>query len=649
MDSLNKNSTHFSIPEENIPRFQSVMARINKRANKLGFPNIVYVIGAATVRPVYNETGPAFEANRTSFIQVHDVMVEGQQPVLGDWKFLGKIEHIPGTSETIVKGDVPKQYFECAPNCDHCEKKRARSETFILSHKDTDELKQVGRSCLQDFFNGDNPMAHAAMLQLVFNVEDELRDLEEGDYESGGSTVFEVKEVLLRAAAEIRVNGWVSSGKAEELNCESTSRIVRFSFSGKGRSELPDVTVEDQDKVDKVIAWLSTDEVRSKKSESPYLHNLCVLADAQFVGRKNIGMMASAVYSYDRILVERKHQEALNASHIGTINAKLVDLAVTVEAKIFIDNNYGGKTLHKFSDADGNQIAWFASGSSPVNVGDLVHINATIKDHEEFRNCKQTVVLRVTTNEDKVFAAVADQKGVKALNKVLALPVNLNHLNHYKHITPLMLAASQGDHQVVDLLLEAGAEVDAVDMYGNTAAHFAAADVNERVLNVLKEYGANMEHRGVANVTPEDQLKVGQRELIQKVSKYQDKCVDDYGRCDPHQVAWRTDLAFPITLISGLRADWIEWYIEECARLEADGKSDLVESLASGQIEKPIVVLNRDGKLFIWDGHRRIGSAMRNGNESIPAIVGDYQPVLVLENNMTNFVKLATSEGRFSP
>lgn len=85
--------------------------------------------------------------------------------------------------------------------------------------------------------------------------------------------------------------------------------------------------------------------------------------------------------------------------------------------------------------------------------------------------------------------------------------------------TPLMAAALTDDLAVVGYLLSAGAEVNAVDVYGNTALHYCsgqtwiagdtdamwfAGEDNPQVMELLRQHGADDGARNIAGVTPAD-------------------------------------------------------------------------------------------------------------------------------------------------
>ena len=66
--------------------------------------------------------------------------------------------------------------------------------------------------------------------------------------------------------------------------------------------------------------------------------------------------------------------------------------------------------------------------------------------------------------------------------------------------TPLHAAAASGQISVVKLLLELGVEVDAVNIYGNTALHVACLNGQDIVVSKLLEFHAAVSainHKGM--------------------------------------------------------------------------------------------------------------------------------------------------------
>lgn len=60
-------------------------------------------------------------------------------------------------------------------------------------------------------------------------------------------------------------------------------------------------------------------------------------------------------------------------------------------------------------------------------------------------------------------------------------------------LTPLMYAARNGNHEILTMLLKAGAIVDAKDYSGKTALMFAARRGNKDIISILLDYEANVD------------------------------------------------------------------------------------------------------------------------------------------------------------
>jgi len=86
------------------------------------------------------------------------------------------------------------------------------------------------------------------------------------------------------------------------------------------------------------------------------------------------------------------------------------------------------------------------------------------------------------------------------LRKMIEHEADINFLNPETGTSPLMLAAALGYHNICNILIDSGAEINACDHAGNTPLHLAAQGFGEQVptIQTLLQHGAD------ANATNED-------------------------------------------------------------------------------------------------------------------------------------------------
>lgn len=82
------------------------------------------------------------------------------------------------------------------------------------------------------------------------------------------------------------------------------------------------------------------------------------------------------------------------SQYVGTVGQKL-----TVTAKYthtaWYETKFGTTYIHNFVTAEGNQLVWkTGSGYVEASEGDTVTITATVKDHSEYKDNKQTALMR---------------------------------------------------------------------------------------------------------------------------------------------------------------------------------------------------------------------------------------------------------------
>ncbi len=478
----------YAIPDPNFNAFKERIERLAKRATRLGFP----IVG-------FEETGTSFKKFKkesgaeSPSILIHHVEVYGERPFIKGWRFCGKLEHIPGTNDVVVKelndGDVPAQYLACDPNCDHCKTNRNRRDTFVIRNNESGEYKQIGRSCLSDFFGGKDPEAVAALFEFMQEGREILHDLEDWEREGSislQSLYYDPERILGYASSAVRVDGsYISARDAEERGMIPTGHLVRSNLTVPTarlpKSERLDVQAVDQAQAEAILAWLRSDAVATK--DETYFHNLRVMTEAQAVSYRNIGLYASAVAAFERDKAQRLAMEAADTScHVGTEGEKITLKVNLVGLKTIPGHQFGDKLLHRFVDEEGNLFVWFCSGQGcDMAPGNSYHVRATVKKHEEYRGAKQTTLERVSCPDMKIFDLIdnydGDLKGfVKKLKAVEDVDVKESRWGR----TPLLKAIIWEHEDIARELLKAGASLDARDNHGTTA-EIARPEIYERL------------------------------------------------------------------------------------------------------------------------------------------------------------------------
>lgn len=92
--------------------------------------------------------------------------------------------------------------------------------------------------------------------------------------------------------------------------------------------------------------------------------------------------------------VEALLYEEGTSEWVGEVGQRL-DLIVKITQNKVIDNGYSSSTMHTMEDLLGNVYVWFTAAKS-WQEGTTMHIRGTVKDHNIYKNVKQTVLTRCT-------------------------------------------------------------------------------------------------------------------------------------------------------------------------------------------------------------------------------------------------------------
>lgn len=393
----------YKIDSRNEDKFNFRIEKINKKARKLGLPEVriteisrkhIPAVHAFEVAPEIHLAHPAFD--------LIELKIEGEPPFIPGWELIATIEHnadIGNIIRTAPEKECPKEYWDSNPVCDHCQTKRPRKTTIILKSTDTGEFKQIGSNCCSDFLPGISAQQVAEWLKFCGRINREL-DNEDWDHYSGPriDPVYETENILKISAALIRVDGYRS--KKATFGQTTASDIYRYLNPPVKGSSLEDwlvwiaerkITDADKAKASKVLEWILNHE-----STSEYFHNLIQYAKSGSVNGRGFGLLGSAVIAYMKEIEKfefEKKAPKLN-EHFGEIGQRIRGLELTVKIVRSYESQFGTGHLYVMDDAEGRRFCWFSGGSRKMDEVDAVTLTGTVKAHKLYQERKQTILTR---------------------------------------------------------------------------------------------------------------------------------------------------------------------------------------------------------------------------------------------------------------
>jgi hypothetical protein len=398
-----------TIPVWNRDALQNKVNKINRRCERFGWDPVSIEWGEVE-QTYYTDR----RTRKKVYYNVIDVTITTPPVRFDGWRFIATLESVGEKNiMSAVPGEtVPDAYRTMDSKCDHCGTIRRRNNTYVLAHEDG-RYTQVGSSCINDFLGGHNALAYAGMLSYVHGLVAEMGDMDPDDLYAGEggprvSLGMDLLEYMATVATVIRVDGWLSKGRAYELGLfgHSTSETAINLMDSKFLSLLSDEkkehytsTPEDKAKANDVVAWLQSDHFDPDVRQlSDYEWNLSTVAGEEYIAWKHTGLAASAFACYDRfrgVQAEIKRSKQQSA-FVGEVKERLT-LTLTVDIKRFIESDFGVSVFYVMHDVDGNKFIAFYSGSKfEADEGDIIDIKGTVKKHElDSNGIEQTVLTRI--------------------------------------------------------------------------------------------------------------------------------------------------------------------------------------------------------------------------------------------------------------
>lgn len=369
----------FKIPAQNMGALKTRLDRLARRADKLGCaPITLEVVEQITeTRKITDEIAGVLGERVVEFSIVR---VHGEAPKIAGWTFAATIQHTEaGNILRAITDDDLAAFRTVGSDCDHCNKKIARRDTFVL-RGDDGALRQVGRNCLADFLGHEDPAHAAAFAQLLADALDGMDEYESDGYGGGhAAEAFTLESFLATVSAACREFGWTSKAQAREFGGEGTATTTWHDMT----SRKPKITATDADlaRAREAIEW-----AENVDPSNDYLWNLQVIARGGKVTDRTAGLAASIIPGFDREVARRIEIEARVVPDTLAPQGKQT-VRGTILSEKEVPNDWSVAIKWTLLLEDGNKV-WItapkkmldtlnAAGDGADPVGQTVEITAT--------------------------------------------------------------------------------------------------------------------------------------------------------------------------------------------------------------------------------------------------------------------------------
>lgn len=378
-------SRTFSIRTERLEWLQEQIAKLNKRADKIGCPHLQVEVGVSSVVPEKDRLGREVFVSRTS------VKIVGEVPKYEGWIFAATMQHL-ADGECIIHNislfEAPANYRNAGPNCEHCNYKRRRNDTYLVYNEETGEWKQVGSTCIDDFLGGKGLDALAKQADLIAQALGLGDSATYGD--EAGPSGFGIAYYLSMCFSAIeQQTRFIGRKVAREQGGTATADLALSLMDD------PETVISDDHRAKalKVVEWVLNvqDPAEGEPPLSEFIHNCRAVARQGYVTPRLAGYAAATIVAFERATRE-SDPASERSQHVGQVGERLRDIRVRVrEIRDMTDRGFG--YLHTVIDRNHSLYSFFYK--QPLQQGQCYTITGTVKEHREFRGVATTSINRV--------------------------------------------------------------------------------------------------------------------------------------------------------------------------------------------------------------------------------------------------------------
>ena len=410
----------YFIPVNRLDNLKKKLNRINKKN-----PGIIQYgeIGEVVLKQSLKEeffNGKYTELADAGVVHIKcmEVEVEGTYK-LNDWQFAATLQHTENGNiiRNISNKELPLRFRDAECKCEHCNRIRNRKDTYIVYNSKSDEYKQVGKSCLKDYTGLDSEVIASAMSFISEVILKEEYETLEIDF---GSGCYSFDTSYIQAIAYYYVSKF-GYNKQSESNSTVKGMISELTST--------DSKIGDVGKYQKSIQSILDDITKYAKSlegVSEFIYNCKIAWLNEYTEYRNFVFIAFFVKMY--IEYQAKNKNVNNSKFVGNINDKII-IDIKSYRVLYTKSPYSyyaqDSYVYEIIDNDGNVYIW----STASYLENVKKIKATVKEHNEYKGVKQTVITRgKIINEPKEEIKIENVSGEQSsVDK--ALEEFLNYVN----------------------------------------------------------------------------------------------------------------------------------------------------------------------------------------------------------------------------
>ena len=297
------------------------------------------------------------------------VEVEGSYKING-WDFVAVIQH--AEPENIIRiadrdfdNRIPERYRHAGRNCEHCNITRDRNDTYLVYNEETQEFKQVGKTCLKNYTDGldaETCAAFASVMTLLDKIESAQNEAYASDELENifGEQVplnFYMEDIRKKAFKFISDHGYEANG--------SSARA----FNSALETGIADASDDD-------IAGM-TEWLQNNPSNSDWLRNVRAVWNKAIYESRDLNLLLSGIGVYLREKQRKESRDALLNNEANTWAGEVGDkVEITVDSAMIIGSrggysygyiHFSSYPVYKIIDTSGKVYIWGDSTCSGID------------------------------------------------------------------------------------------------------------------------------------------------------------------------------------------------------------------------------------------------------------------------------------------